>query len=308
MWLRNAAPKTLEWEKNTRNTPFLDYLYRPDPDLQYRRWPAVAAGLSPSGDRPRGKGGHVSPAGICCLALAIISILGFPSIAGSSSEYGDIIKETPEYELIITPRNDADDDDDDRHHHHYHRYHRHYDHVYSTDYPPPRSYSRSSRTGGIGRGGALYVGVTIGESEFDYDDIDNGDASIIRIGYRLDDSRLGYELSIFDSGTAEVTSLTDIDLQVDSVNLALTVNSSRNSRSTLNLFAQGGIYFADTTLSGPFDSVSENSNGFLLAAGIEVMLNRNFSIKAEAFNLIDVEDFANDESISILNVGGQFIF
>ncbi len=86
------------------------------------------------------------------------------------------------------------------------------------------------------------------------------------------------------------------------------MNSSRNYRSRLNLFAQGGIYFADTTLSGPFDKVSEDSNGFLLAAGFEVMLNRYFSIKAEAYNLFDVEDFADDESISIVNLGGQFVF
>ena len=103
-------------------------------------------------------------------------------------------------------------------------------------------------------------------------------------------------------------SLTDIELQVESVNLVLTINSSRQPRSRLNLFGQGGIYFADTRLSGPFDSVSEDSNGFLLAAGVEVMINHNFSVKAEAYNLFDVEDFADDESISIFNLGGQFVF
>lgn len=238
------------------------------------------------------------------LTPLVIAILGLPAVAGSNSTYGDIIKETPEYQKIITPK--PDDDDDDRHHHHY--FH-HYDHrIYAPDYPPTPRYVRPARTGRSLRTGAFYVGVTIGESEFDYDDIEGGDASIFRIGYRPDNSRLGFELSIYDSGDAEVTSLNDIELEVETINLAVTVNSSRNSRSTLNLFAQGGIYFADTTLSGPFDSVSENSNGFLVAAGVEVMLNRNFSIKAEAYNLFDVEDFANDETISTLNIGGQFVF
>ncbi|MCP4407130.1 MAG: porin family protein, partial [Gammaproteobacteria bacterium] len=91
-------------------------------------------------------------------------------------------------------------------------------------------------------------------------------------------------------------------------NLVLTINSSGINKSRLNLFGQGGIYFADTTLSGPFDSVSKNSNGFLLAAGVEIMLNRHFSLRAEAYHLFDVEDFADDESISSLNLGGHFIF
>lgn len=240
------------------------------------------------------------------LTPLVIALLGLPSGAGSSSNYGDIIKETPEYKKIITPKPDDDDDDDDHHHHHH--FHR-YDHrAYAPDYPPAPRYVRPARTGRYVRTGSIYVGLTIGESEFDYGDVDNGDASIFRIGYRPDGSRLGYELSVYKSGDAEVTSLTDIELEVETINLAVTVNSSRNSRSTLNLFAQGGIYFADTTLSGPFDRVSENSNGFLLAAGIEVMLNKNFSIKAEAANLFDVEDFADDETISTLNIGGQFVF
>ena len=243
------------------------------------------------------------------LTSFVIAILVFPSLADSNSEYGDIIRQTPEYEKITTPRPDKGHDDDDRHHHrHYHHYHR-YDHgVYIPDYPQPTGYARSERSRRYVRTGDIYVGVTVGRSEFDYDDIDQGDASIVRIGYRPYGSRLGYELSFFDSGDAEVTSLDDIDLQVETINLALSVNSGRVFRSRVNLFGQGGIYFADTTLSGPFDRVSEDSNGFLLAAGVEVMLNRNFSIKAEAYNLFDVEDFADDESITIVNLGGQFVF
>ena len=113
---------------------------------------------------------------------------------------------------------------------------------------------------------------------------------------------------MFNSGDAEVTSLSGIDLDVDTINLGLTINSSTNDNSRVNLFGQGGIYFANTTLSGPFDSVRENSNGFLLAVGAEFRLNPYFGVRAEAFHLFDVEDFANDESISIFNLGGQFTF
>jgi hypothetical protein len=115
-------------------------------------------------------------------------------------------------------------------------------------------------------------------------------------------------VSFYDSGVSEVTSLTDIEIEVDTINLVLTINSSMNNKSPLNLFGQAGIYFADTTLSGPFDSVSEKSNGFLLSAGVEVVINRNFSLRAEGYNLREVEDFANDESITFISVGGQFVF
>ena len=247
---------------------------------------------------------YIKPVGIRCLTVLILSILSFSSFSGSNSEYGDIIKNTPEYEKITKPK--IDDDDNDRHHHHY-PYHYH-DPFYRPVYPPSPAYYRPTGSGRVGLAGAFYLGITIGNSEFDYDDIEDGDASIFRFGYRAEDSRLGYELSFFNSGDSDVTSLTDIEIQVETINLVLTVNSSRNNKARLNLYGQGGIYFADTTLTGPFDSVSEDSNGLLIAAGVEIMLNRHFSLRAEAYNLFDVEDFADDESILSFNLGGNFIF
>ena len=234
----------------------------------------------------------------------MFSILSFPCFAGSSSEYGDKLKSTPEYEKITTPRNDGGDHD--RHYHHY-PYHYH-DPFYHPGYRSSSARYRSAGSGRSGLAGSVYLGVSVGNSEFDYDDIEDGDASIFRFGYRPENSRLGYELSLFSTGDSQVTSLTDIDIEVDTINLVLTVNSSRNNESQLNLFGKGGIYFADTTLSGPFDRASENSNGFLLGFGIEIMLNQHFSLRAEVDNLFDVEDFVDDESISSLTLGGILIF
>ena len=246
----------------------------------------------------------MKPAAINFLMLFILSIMSLPSHSGSDSEYGDIIKNTPEYKQITTPKAGGDDDKD--HHNHYYHYH---DPFYHPVYPPASAhYRRSTRSGRSGLSGNINLGIAIGKSEFDYDDIEDGDASIFHFGYRPENSRLGYEVSFYDSGKSEVTSLTEIEFEVETINLVLTVNSSRNRESTLNFFGQGGIYFADSTLSGPFDSVSENSNGFLLAAGIEIMLNRQFGLRAEASNLFDVEDFADDESVLFFSLGGQFVF
>lgn len=240
-------------------------------------------------------------ADIRCLVVLILSLLSCPSFSGSNSEYGDIIKNTPEYEKITTPNNE----DDSNEHFDHNSYHGPY---YHPVYPLPYAYYHPSNSGRVRVPGAFYVGVTIGESKFDYDDSEDGDSSIFRFGYRPSDSRLGYELSIFDSGNSEITSLNDIELHVDTINFSLTVNSSRRNSSRLNLLGQGGIYFADTTLTGPFSSVSVNSNGFFIAVGIEIMLNRHFRLRAEASSLFDVEDFANDKSISSLNLGGSFVF
>lgn len=242
----------------------------------------------------------MKPVSIRWFMLFLLAMSSFQSFAEKDSEYGDIIKNTPEYKRITTPK---DDDDDYDHHHHHYNYP-----VYPRAYPPPPGYYRPASSGGGGLPGVFYLGLTIGKSEFDYDDIEDGDATIFRFGYRPRESHLGYELSFFDSGDSEVTSLTNIDIEVDTINLVLTFNSASNAQSRLNLFAQGGIYFADTTLTGPFDSVSENSNGFLLAAGVEFMLNRHFGLRAEACQLFDVEDFANDESITTFNLGGQILF
>ncbi len=172
----------------------------------------------------------------------------------------------------------------------------------------PAQYDRSAGSGRSSLPGILYLGITIGESEFDYDDIDDGDTSIFYVGFRPEDSRLGYEVSFYNSGDSEVTSLTDIELEVKTINLVLTVNSSLNNKSALNLSGKAGIYFADATLSGPFDSVSEKSNGFLLGVGAEYALSQHFSLRADAYILEDVEDFANDESILIFSLGGQYLF
>ncbi len=248
----------------------------------------------------------MKPVDIRCLMVFILSILSFSSFSGSNSEYGDIIKNTPEYKEITNPKNDYDDND--RHQHYYHYPYHYHDPFYRPAYPSSSAYYRPTGSGRVGLAGAFYLGLTIGKSEFDYDDIEDGDASIFRFGYRPEESHLGYELSFFNSGDSDVTSLTEIEIQVETINLLLTVNSSRNKNSRLNLFGQGGIYFADTILIGPFDRVSETSSGFLLAVGVEFMLNRHFSLRAEAYNLFDVEDFANDESISSFNLGGNFIF
>jgi len=244
----------------------------------------------------------MKPVDIRYLVPLILSILIFPSFVGSNSEFGDIIKGSPEYKKITKEKKKTKKDDS--------HYHRHYhDPFYGPLHRscPPR-YDQSVGSGRGSLPGLLYLGITIGESEFDYDDIDDGDTSIFYVGFRPEDSRLGYELSFYNSGDSEVTSLTDIELQVETINLMLTLNSSMNNKSPLNLSGKAGIYFADATLSGPFDSVKEKSNGFLLGVGVEFALNQHFSLRADAYILEDVEDFANDESISIFSLGGQFYF
>ena len=252
---------------------------------------------------------YMKPVDTRCLVVFLLSLLSSPSFSASNSEYGDIIRNTPEYDKITKPRSDVDSDDGGSNFY----YPNPYPYPYSYPYPYPfpyhhPAYNRAPSKGRTGLPGTFYLGVSIGESDFDYDDNKGGDASVFRFGYRPNNSRLGYELSYFNSGDSKVTSLTDIEFQVDTINLVLTLNTSRDDRSQLNCFGQAGIYFADATLTGPFDSVSENSNGFLLALGIEIVLNRHFSLRAEAGNLFDVEDFADDESISFVVLGGNVIF
>ncbi len=239
---------------------------------------------------------------IRCLMISFLSVFSTAPVSASKSEYGDIIVDTPEYEEITRDKPDIKDDDyRDR------DYHRHYHDPFYR--PPYRSSYRSSSASGRGRvAGLVYLGISIGESDFDYNDIDAGDATVFHIGFQPEKSHLGYELSFFNSGDSEVTSLTGIELEVETINLVLTANSSKNQKTPLNLFAQGGFYFAKATLSGPSGRVRERSNGFLLAAGIEFLLNRHVRLRAGAYHLHEVEDFANDESISVINLGGQLVF
>ncbi len=239
--------------------------------------------------------------------MFVLSTLAFTSVAGG--KYGEKIKEKPEYKKITEPKRDDDDDDSDSGggYYYYHDHDPYYGPSHSHS-PAVVSHTESAPAPAAGPSGLVSLGIAIGDSEFDYDDIDDGDARLFRIGYQVANSHLGYEFSFFDSGETEVTSLEQIEIEVDTINLALTYNSSRNNRSTWNLVAGGGIYFADFTLSGPADRVSEASNGFMLLAAAEIMLNRNFALRAEAYHFIDVEDFVDDESVTYLGVGGLFVF
>ncbi len=254
----------------------------------------------------------MKPVAIRIFASLVLSILAFPAVSGGKSEYGDALKKTPEYKKITKPRQNNENDDDDSGGgggYYYPHYHYHDPYYHRPAYARPSAgYAESAPARRSGRHGRIGLGVSIGDSEFDYDDIDDGDASLIRIGYRPDNSHVGYEFSFFDTGKAEVTSLRDIDIEVDSVNLALTYNSSTSSESTWNFVGQGGIYFADTTLTGPAGRVSEDSNGFLLGAAAELGLNRHFALRAEVLYFFDVEDFVDDETISYLGFGGRVEF
>ncbi len=263
--------------------------------------------ISEKGLSRRGEVFRVKPESFRCLVLLLASVFLLPSLAGASSEYGDIIKETPEYEKITTPKSGGSGNNNNDRHYHYHDHDR--DPYYRPEYPRRSPYYTSGpQTGRSGWGGLINIGLSIGNSEFDYDDIEDGDAFVFHFGYRPRDSRLAYEFSIFDSGKADVTSLSGIDLEVDTLNFSLVFNSSSNRKSTLNFFGQGGIYFANSTLSGPFDSVNERSNGFLFALGFDAMLNPHFGLRFKAGSLLDVEDFADDESVYFYSFGGQFVF
>ncbi len=236
------------------------------------------------------------------LILTGVFVIGSSTVAGS--RYEDIIKDTTEYKKVTEGEAEQKEKCHKCGSGYYYPsvpvYHDHY-------YGPEVSNHYSSGPAPSSRTGTAYVGVAVGASSFDYEDIEDGDATQLYLGYR-GWSRLGYEVVLLDTGNAEVIGLNDIQLDVNAVNLGLTLNSATNHQEPLNAYLSGGIYLADTTLIGPVASVSEGSTGFTAGAGLELSLNEYFKLRADARVLFDVEDFANDESISMLSIGGQFNF
>jgi hypothetical protein len=251
--------------------------------------------------------------------IVVLAINGLVFADGGS--YGDIIKDTSEYKKITGQGDDESGNEREREDRRIDR-DRHYRRgpgggwIYIGRYPEADinrdtviyendDYYPRARVPGRHR---FYIGLAIGSSFFDYDDIDDGDALLLSAGRRSRDERLGYELAYINTGNAEVTSLSEIELRVEALIFSLTFNSSKNLYSRWNAYATAGIYLADTALSGPVDEVDEDSNGFTFGVGFEYAVNRNFQLRLDARELIHVEDFANDESISLLSFGGKISF
>jgi hypothetical protein len=147
------------------------------------------------------------------------------------------------------------------------------------------------------------VGAGIGISQFDYDDVDDGSAKKFYAAYELEGSPAYFEVALTDSGDADVTSLSGVTLNVSGLQVGAGYRLILNPDTGSNFFLKAGLYDTDTEASGPGGTAEDGNTGFYLGFGGDWMLNPSFGLRFDMEGLLGVEDFAEDNNVTVITVG-----
>lgn len=159
----------------------------------------------------------------------------------------------------------------------------------------------------------IYAGGALGWGDFDYDDIDKGFARKAYIGYHVDGTRFAGELAYLDSGDADIDGVSSA-LRVSGFNASFVYNTETDPGTTspINFAFKAGLYRLtsdlDSSRGSAVRSDSASSMGLSLGAGIDYFVAENAAVTFGLDRLINVKDFADDESITFIMVGAKYYF
>lgn len=161
----------------------------------------------------------------------------------------------------------------------------------------------------------VVLGAGFGKSQFDYDDIDDGSARKFYAAYELQDSPAYFELSLSDSGDADITGFNSVTMNVSGTQIGAGYRFIFNHETGSNFFLKAGIYNTDTKVDDPdgeicgFACTAEDGNsGLYIGMGGDMMLNPSFGLRFDLEGLLGVEDFADDKNVTLFTVGPLFKF
>ncbi len=159
----------------------------------------------------------------------------------------------------------------------------------------------------------LYIGGAAGKSDFSYSDIDDGSSKKFYIGYKPKDNHFAVELASVDSGDADIEDgfgIFNSSIRVEGWNLSAVYNTAANlgQDEPFNVFIKLGYYSVDTDIDTNISDLSEDSSGLSFGVGLEYAITNNFILRADIEGLSDVEDFADDETVTLASIGVQFQF
>ena len=155
---------------------------------------------------------------------------------------------------------------------------------------------------------AVVGGASVVRAAFDYPDIEDATGFKGFLGYRSDnrDLPLYFDLTYLDTGKADVTPFPGVTLKFSGLLLSVGASVAVNPESDVHLFIKGGLYDGDTKLAGPGGSIKDSANGFQLSIGLDWMWTPGFGGRVEYGILYGVDDFADNEDVSILSAGIVF--
>lgn len=154
----------------------------------------------------------------------------------------------------------------------------------------------------------IVVGGAVGYSELSsYDDVDEALGWKGFAGYRASSVPVYAEIGYVNSGELEVDSL-NVDLEFDGFTAAVGYRMVVDSYNGSDVVFKIGGYTLDTEASGPGGSIEEDGSGLLVGIGGNWMFTPHLGLHADAQILFGVEDFANDEDLTLLTIGLMYAF
>lgn len=153
-----------------------------------------------------------------------------------------------------------------------------------------------------------YVGLGVGSASYDYDDVDDSTAVMVYGGFRPGDGVFGVELAYLDLGDADVDGLPGVSFNMSGFNVSGVFKLTLDKATPLGVLFKLGFFSFDTDLETPIGNASESSTGLSYGIGLEYVVDKQISFRGEIQGFTGVEDFADDEDVTLVNVGLGFHF
>ncbi|AXQ27313.1 hypothetical protein D0B54_00790 [Solimonas sp. K1W22B-7] len=145
-----------------------------------------------------------------------------------------------------------------------------------------------------------------------YSDVENARGKKLSVGYRFDDFPLMLELNRFDAGDAGIDDSGGAELSYSGWS-GLVGWWSRAAGSDSGFWLAGGFYNGDTEVTDPSGRVGpagarykQSASGAMLSAGGAWMFTENVGLQLSLDSLVGVEDFSEDENITVVSLGLVF--
>lgn len=150
--------------------------------------------------------------------------------------------------------------------------------------------------------GLYFGGAGLYAERNSYDDVDGSSGGKAILGYRSEVMPLFFEANYLDTGDAEVNGT---DFEIGFSGYTLTVGAFLPlSYTGSGVWVRGGFYNGEAELREFGDKIDDSStSGPVFGFGGVWKLDPNFGLRLEVESLPDVDDFADNETMSIVSLG-----
>jgi hypothetical protein len=156
----------------------------------------------------------------------------------------------------------------------------------------------------------IMLGANFGISQFDYPDVEDGSASMIYLGYEIEESPVYFELAKIDTGDADITGSNSVTIGVEGIQYGVGYRVVLNPDLGSDFFLKAGLYNTDTAIKDPDGEicgfpckVEDGNSGLYIGFGGTLMLAPQFGLRFDMQGLLGVEDFADDNNVTMIMIG-----